>query len=255
MFTKFFISNTLMAYQLSCQQQARPGLPAHETLDRVGWTETIMMTGIAELFAPSAPPSRVAGILTASYSLGCFTSGYYLVRWRLGQDIRETGSGNVGARNVGRLLGAPGFLATTAGDFAKGALAVWIALEFTHDLRLAGLAMLTVVLGHIWPVQLGFRGGKGVATSLGALTVYDFHLLAAYGILLALFLAALRRTTLAGLLAFACLPFAAFFLTPEPGRVVIISILSAMILFAHRKNLIAEFTSPPLSEHTEPSNE
>src|SRR5579859_7966679 len=128
-----------------------------------------MMTGIAEWFAPSAPPGRVAGILAASYLLGCFTSGYYFVRWRLGQDIRDSGSGNVGARNVGRLLGAPGFLATTAADVAKGMLAVWLALEFTHDFRLAGLAMLTVVLGHIWPVQLGFRGGKGVATSIGAL--------------------------------------------------------------------------------------
>lgn len=214
-----------------------------------------MMTGIAELVAPSAPPGRTAGILAASYVLGCFTSGYYLVRWRLGQDIRESGSGNVGARNVGRLLGTPGFLATTAFDVAKGMLAVWLALEFTHDFRLAGLAMLTVVFGHIWPIQLGFRGGKGVATSIGALFIYNSHLLGAFGILFAILLAALRRFTLAGLIAFACLPFAALFLTPEPGRVVIISILSAMILFAHRKNFVTEFGPRPVPDKTEPSNE
>jgi glycerol-3-phosphate acyltransferase PlsY len=255
MFTKFFISNTLRAFQLSCHQQAGFSPARYETVEQVGWTKTIMMTGIAELFAPTAPPGRVAGILALSYILGSFTTGYYLVRWRLRQDIRETGSGNVGARNVARLLGTPGFAVTSAGDFLKGALAVWIALNFSHDSRLAGLSLLAVVIGHVWPVQLGFRGGKGAATSLGALAMYDFHLLLAFGILFALFLATLRRFTLAGLFAFACLPLAALYLAPEPGRAIIISLLTVIVLLAHRKNLLGEFSSRPFREKIEPPNE
>ncbi len=62
------------------------------------------------------------GVVLGSYVLGCFTTGYYLVRWRTGQDLRGLGSGSVGAKNAGRVLGAMGFLLTLTGDLAKGAL-------------------------------------------------------------------------------------------------------------------------------------
>src|SRR5205814_6775520 len=111
-----------------------------------------------------------AGILCfCSYLLGCFAAGYYLVRMRLGEDLRELGSGSVGARNVGRVLGKTGFLLTLLGDFGKGAFAVWAARHFTTNDHAVALAMICVVAGHIWPLQLRFRGGKGMATSLGAL--------------------------------------------------------------------------------------
>jgi acyl phosphate:glycerol-3-phosphate acyltransferase len=119
----------------------------------------------------SADWTRAGGIGLAAYALGCFTTGYYLVRWRTGRDIREVGSGSVGARNVGRLLGWRGFLATVLGDFGKGALAVWAARQFTTDDRLVALAMPAVVAGHLWPAQLRFRGGKGMAAALGALLI------------------------------------------------------------------------------------
>src|SRR5437879_3228327 len=83
-------------------------------------------------------------IFFGAYVLGCFTTGYYLVRWWSGQDIRDFGSGNVGARNAGRLLGWMGFLVTLLGDSAKGAFAVWAARHFAQDDRLAGIAMLAV---------------------------------------------------------------------------------------------------------------
>src|SRR5215470_11509073 len=84
-----------------------------------------------------------------SYLLGCFTTGYYLVRARLGQDIRELGSRSVGAKNVGRVLGWTGFSVTLLGDFGKGAFAVWAASHWTKDPRYLALAMLAVVTGHI----------------------------------------------------------------------------------------------------------
>src|SRR5262245_37550080 len=91
--------------------------------------------------------SHAFGVVVSAYLIGCFTTGYYLVRWRCGKDVRETGSGNAGARNVGRLLGSSGFLLTLFGDYAKGALAVWLPVYFTHNQRLAMLAVIAVVVG------------------------------------------------------------------------------------------------------------
>ena len=87
-------------------------------------------------------------IILASYFLGCLTTGYYWVKWRTGEDIREQGSGNVGARNVGRSLGASGFMVTFLLDLAKGALAVTAARYFglTDEALIA--ALVAVVVGH-----------------------------------------------------------------------------------------------------------
>lgn len=200
------------------------------------------MTWIQQIFGESVQLSHVLSIFFGCYILGCFTTGYYLVRWRLGQDVREMGSGSVGAKNVGRALGVSGFLITSAGDFAKGTLAVWVTGHFFDEYPLKGFAMLAVVAGHIWPIQLGFRGGKGVATSLGAMVMYDFHLALAFAALtVGLFLLS-RRMTLSGLLAFALLPLAVTFMEPRALRAVVVSLVAGMILLAHRKNLMEEFT-------------
>ena len=99
------------------------------------------------------------------YALGCFNTGYHLVRWRTGQDLRTLGSGNAGARNAGRILGKTGFVQVFLGDALKGVLAVGLA-------RAWGLAdwgqmvvVLAVVAGHLWPIQLGGQGGKGASTA------------------------------------------------------------------------------------------
>ena len=199
------------------------------------------MAWIQQIFGQQVPMTHVTTIFLGCYVLGCFASGYYLVRWRLKLDLRELGSGNVGARNVGRFLGAPGFLVTLAFDFAKGAVAVGATRYFNDDGRLAGLAMLAVVLGHIWPIQLGFHGGKGVATTLGALAVYDYQLLLAFGALFLVLFVLFRRTTLSGLVAFAFVPLVATFMEPDNVKAVVTSLVAGIILLAHRKNLMEEF--------------
>src|SRR2546428_443464 len=90
----------------------------------------------------SANWNQASWIALGAYVLGCFTTGYYLVRLRTGQDIREQGSGSVGAKNVGRLLGWTGFALTLLGDFGKGAFAVWAASHWTKDPRYLALALL-----------------------------------------------------------------------------------------------------------------
>jgi glycerol-3-phosphate acyltransferase PlsY len=174
--------------------------------------------------------------------------GYYLVRSRTGKDLRTLGSGSLGARNVGRELGWRGFLITLAGDLGKGALAVWAAQRFGHGAGLGGIALVAVMAGHIWPVQLRLQGGKGVATFVGALMVYDFRLALALGLIFAGPFAVMRRTTLAAMLAFAVLPFAAMWLARQQplaaglAQTLVIALGSAMVLFAHRKNLGQDFT-------------
>lgn len=182
-----------------------------------------------------------AGLTIAgAYVMGCFATGYYLVRALRGQDIRTLESGNVGARNVGRVLGRSGFLVTTLGDALKGALAIWAARAFFLDERITLMALLAVVAGHIWPAQLRCRGGKGVATSLGALAVYDWHLLVAYAIIFGAGWLLARRTVLPGVFAFVCLPGADYWLHRDNFCVVLLASLAAVILFAHRKNLMNE---------------
>jgi acyl phosphate:glycerol-3-phosphate acyltransferase len=201
----------------------------------------------------SANWSQASCVALAAYLLGCFTTGYYLVRLRLGQDLRDLGSGSVGARNVGRLLGWQGFLLTVLGDCGKGALAVWATRHLTTDDRLVLLAMVAVVIGHVWPVQLLFRGGKGMATSLGALIIYDYRLGLAFVLLFAATSAALRKTVLPGLFALTCLPLMSWYLTHSLPELVGTSVLAGVVLLAHHRNLATELSQflPRRSIHPE----
>lgn len=198
------------------------------------------MSWIEQLLGGHLNLSAAFGILATGYFLGCFATGYYLVRWRKDEDVRELGSGNIGAKNVGRVLGYPGFVLTCLGDLAKGALAVAIALYFTNDHRLALVALIAAVIGHIWPFQLGFRGGKGVATSLGALLIYNYRLAAIFVVICAIGFIFARRTVLVGLTAYALLPVAGFFLNQDSVQIAGLSILATLVLAAHHKNLADE---------------
>ena len=125
-------------------------------------------------------PLTTLVIVAAAYLLGSIPTGYLLIRLFLHQDIRSVGSGNIGATNVlrsgGKLLGAATFLL----DMLKGCAAVWLGAWLgallaptALPLNMEALAALCAVLGHMFPVWLGFRGGKGVATGFGVFLVAD----------------------------------------------------------------------------------
>lgn len=178
--------------------------------------------------------------VAAAYGLGCCTAGYYWVRWRTGLDLRQQGSGTVGARNAGRVLGASGFVVTFLLDFAKGALAVGVPRYLGMSSVTQVLAMLAVVLGHNWPLQLRFHGGKGIAAALGALLVYDPALPA---ILVALFLpgwALVQSLTLSGLLAFGLAPLVTFAWGMGNEATAAMSGLATLLLISHRRNIRTE---------------
>ncbi|HLP76393.1 MAG TPA: glycerol-3-phosphate acyltransferase [Candidatus Paceibacterota bacterium] len=195
----------------------------------------------------------LAGILCLfAYVLGCFTSGYYFVRWFTGKDIRQNGSGSVGARNVGRILGKKGFFLTVFFDTFKGVLTVLVARHFTLDERIVLMTMAAVVAGHVWPVQLRFHGGKGMATSLGSLLVFNPELALAYAVLFLCLFALLRKTVLPGLFALACIPPVDFWLHRSSTGVVLLSLWAGLVLFAHRRNFVEEFSLIAARRHPQP---
>ncbi|MGD0253560.1 MAG: glycerol-3-phosphate acyltransferase [Verrucomicrobiota bacterium] len=187
---------------------------------------------------------RATGCALGAYVLGCFATGYYLVRARTGRDVREIESGSVGARNVGRVLGISGYLLTMLGDMAKGALAVWFAAEFTNHNRLAmALAMLGVVVGQIWPAQLHFRGGKGVATSFAALLMFDYRVALTILVLFFAGFVVTRKSLFPAMFVYACLPLVDWWFNHNGLTATLMTVLAVIILFAHRRNLAEEIAA------------
>ena len=177
----------------------------------------------------------IVGIV--AYLIGSIPFGYLIVRGKIGADIRETGSGGTGATNVSRRAGKVAGVLTLVLDALKGAAAVFIAARLTHSDALIAASAIAVLSGHIFPVWLGFRGGKGVATGAGV-----FLVLAPAALLYAafLFLAVVvltRYVSLGSIVAAATIPL---FVWVQNGSrpVLIAAVLGALlIVFAHRGNI------------------
>lgn len=179
---------------------------------------------------------EIATIL-GGYLLGCFSTGYYLVRFSTGSDIRVLGSGSAGAINVSRKLGIRGFALTFLGDVIKGTIAVGVALYLRLDPLVVMLVLVAVVAGHIWPVQLRFRGGKGVATAFGALIALDYKLALVLLLLAGIIFVLMKRFTLSGLVAITLSPAIAIIMGHPPTNVIGIAAMALIILTAHRANI------------------
>ena len=182
-------------------------------------------------------------VILLGYALGCFATGYYLVRWRTGQDLRQLGSGATGGRNAGRVLGWPGAVLTGLGDVLKGALAVWLAFYFGLSLWGAALTMVAALLGHLWPAQLGFRGGKGLSAAFGGALVFDYRFTLGVAVL-ALLMGALTRRfrfTAGFMLVIALAPAAAVLVGLALPGVAGVAAIAILILYAHRANIRALF--------------
>jgi glycerol-3-phosphate acyltransferase PlsY len=184
-------------------------------------------------------------VIVSAYALGCFSTAYYLFRLSTGRDLRSHGSGTAGARNIGRELGSLAFVVTFLIDCAKGLLAVALAGYFELGEVSVTFAMLAVVAGHIWPAQLGFHGGKGVATGLGALVAFDYKLLIPLILLTGVAVPLLRNFTLGGLVAILLTPITVAIFHHTAVETTGVSILAAIIIFAHRKDLREIFAKAP----------
>lgn len=171
------------------------------------------------------------------YAMGCLVAGYYLVRVQTGRDLLQIGSGSVGAHNVSRILGKKGYLITAFFDLAKGMLAVVLARYAGLQSWWLELASLAVVTGHLAPLQLRFRGGKGVATSSGTILSLDSNLaMLMWSIFLLVYLI-FRDSALAVVVAFLTVPFLAISLKADAPSVFYFSVIAGVIYFTHRRNL------------------
>jgi len=180
----------------------------------------------------------LAIVFFTSYGLGCFCAAYYLVRWKTGKDIRDFYSGTAGARNSGRVLGKSGFFIALGIDIAKGVLAVSIAHWMLPGDRVAEmLALGGVMLGHVFPAQLAFRGGKGVSVLIGATLMVDPLVLLTVGVAAGLVAMLFRRSNQSTVVAMAVLPFAACWLCDSRATVTGLTLAALMVLFFHRRNI------------------
>ena len=186
-------------------------------------------------------------IIAAAYLLGSIPSGYVLVRLFRHQDIRQSGSGNIGATNVLRFGGKGLAAATFLMDMLKGCCAVWLGGLIGHLLapgaapdNMRALAALVAVLGHIFPVWLGFKGGKGVATGFGVfLVAAPLAALAAISVFFVV-LALSRYVSLASVLGAASFPLFAWWLGhgDRPAFFIAVQIAVALLLIAkHHQNI------------------
>ena len=173
------------------------------------------------------------------YLLGSIPFGYLLVRIFRGADVRTTGSGNIGATNVARTSPALGIL-TLMLDLLKGLAAVWITLAlFSGNRTIAFIAAFAAICGHVFPIWLRFRGGKGVATGLGSfLLLTPKAILVAIGIFFVLMIA-FRYVSVASVIAAASLPlFAVLFREVlSPIEFVFVFVGSLLIVVKHHQNI------------------
>lgn len=176
-------------------------------------------------------------LVVASYFLGAFPTGFLLVRMSSRKDIREIGSGSTGATNVLRYGGWKMAIPVMVVDLLKGFLPAFLAVSLLADRRLAVWALLAAVVGHCYPVYLGFRGGKGVATTVGGfLYLAPLPLLISLGLTL-LMLLCFRYVSLATLSGLLALPFLVLLLTKDNFLFWTGWLFFLLILFRHRENI------------------
>ena len=176
------------------------------------------------------------------YFAGSIPFGYLIVKLRQGGDIRAAGSGNIGATNVTRVAGAAAGALTLLLDAGKGYLAVWAAARFaTGDITWMAVTGLAAIVGHMFPVWIGFRGGKGVATAVGVFVPICWQAVLAALIIWVLTVAVWRYVSLGSIMAAAAMPILIYALyapghAPPQGVSIATSLAAVLIILKHRAN-------------------
>ncbi len=183
--------------------------------------------------------------LTTAYLLGSIPFGYVLVLLFRHQDVRATGSGNIGATNVARSGGKGLGLLTLLLDALKGYVAVILAMHFAPNTShgpsaLAVAAAVVAVLGHVFPIWLKFKGGKGIATALGVfVALVPWVALSALGLFI-LVVAMTRLVSLGSILAAISIPIFALLLVPKRSAELLagLTCISVVSILKHRANIV-----------------
>ncbi len=176
--------------------------------------------------------------IIVAYLLGGIPFGFLLVKLTKGTDVRESGSGNIGATNVLRTTGRAAGIATLLLDIAKGYVAVWLAAELTGGApEWTSLAALAVMAGHAYPVFLKFRGGKAVATFTGAFAYLTPLPLAALVVLFIAVVGVTRYISAGSIVSAAAFPFGVWMILHPPVQVTAAAFIAgAFVIYRHKSN-------------------
>ena len=176
-------------------------------------------------------------LLAIGYLLGSMPNGYLAGRWLKGIDLRQCGSGSTGATNVLRNVGKAPALVVFLLDVGKGALAVLLAKSFGLNDWVQVLAGLAALAGHIWPVWLGWKGGKAVATGLGMFLGLAWPVgLACLGLFMAV-ISLSRIVSLSSVVAAIGLPVLMVLAGANGASISVSVVASVMVLWRHRSNI------------------
>lgn len=172
-----------------------------------------------------------------AYLVGAIPVGFIVARLSGGVDIRRVGSGNIGATNVLRTLGKLPALLTLLGDIGKGYLAVRLAWSLDPTPLGVAEGAVGAVVGNCWPVFLRFRGGKGVATGLGAFLALAPWATLPAALVWVVVAASFRFVSLASIMACLCLPLGVVLLRAPWPVIIAAAMVSAIIIYRHRPNI------------------
>ncbi len=176
-------------------------------------------------------------LIVSAYAIGSIPSGIWISKWMSGIDPRHGGSGNIGATNVLRVVGKKAAILTLAADILKGIFPVLLARFLGVEQQTILLMGFFAILGHAFPYPLQFKGGKGVAVSLGVfLGIAPIIALLAFviwvgGVKMG------KYSSVGALAAFGALPFLTLLLKPEPEFVLFAFVLSVLVYFRHKENI------------------
>ena len=180
-------------------------------------------------------------VIIIAYLLGNISTSYIIAKKMIGVDIRTQGSGNAGSTNVLRTLGKKAGAMTFVGDLLKGVLAVIIAKLIASvtgvDVAIAGyLGVIGVVSGHNWPAFLGFRGGKGVATSLGSMIAINPILALSCFAIFLIIVAITKYVSLGAVVSISLSPIM-MILTKNNKGLLATLFLTVSVIYTHRENI------------------
>ena len=179
---------------------------------------------------------RIAAVIVAAYLIGSIPFALLLAR-RWGSDPRTVGSGNLGAANVMRSSGVIAGVLVAVLDMTKGAASVWFARWMSDGAELPAAAGVAAILGHVYPVWLRFRGGKGVATACGVFSMLTPLAVPAALAIFAVVVWLTKYISLGSVLASLALPPLAYALASPPPAVLAASVAATVIVFRHRSNV------------------
>lgn len=176
-------------------------------------------------------------LILGAYAFGNILTGYVLAKYIYHQEIQNAGSGNIGARNAGRLFGKKAFIITAIADGSKGIIIVLIAKACGFSSTYQLILLFAVIIGHIFPIVFRFKGGKGMATFTGGLLAFEPLLFLSFVCVFIIFFLIIRSLTIAAMIAVASVPLLMLFFSHPLLEILLYGCISIIVIFAHRQNI------------------